>query len=304
MKRINANMHFDDLECIHEYLDLDKPKNKFMSVIDLSKVKLFKDKSYYNVSTDFYIITMKQGNNWDLKYGLNCFEFADFGISFIAPEQVVSIVDFGSKRPEGYSLLIHPAFLNNHDVHEQIKECDFFSYKYNRAANISREERFQFEYIFQSIINEFNTYNKFISRQIILTNLELLLLHAKRVYNNDIKDSYTKKYDLLIRVEDILNNYYKNKKYEEYPTVKFLSNSLNIESTELSAFLKKNTGFSTQQLIHQKIMEEAKILLATTDLSVAELAYKLGFSFPQSFSKLFRKKTNCTPLEYRSIYQL
>lgn len=302
MEDLKPNLHFDNLYYIHEYIGLEKPKNNLFTVVELEKVKLFKNKNYYNVSTDYYIITLKEGNNWDLKYGMNNFEFGDFGVSFIAPRQIVSIIDFEQKITKGYSILFHSAFLKNHALYNKISSYEFFSYKYNKAANISNEERELIKSFFNSIFYEHKKERNKLSRDIILSNIELILLYASRIYNTQTNDLYTKDYDILINLEEILNNFF-NTKQNKLPTVGFLANQLNLTPSYLSNLLKKRTGCSAQQMIHKKAIEKAKSLLATTQMSISEIAFDLGFEYSQSFSKLFKKKTNVSPLEYRKLYQ-
>ena len=225
---------------------------------------------------------------------------------FIAPKQVFSVETDGDYKLSGWMLLIHPDFFWQSSLAKSIKQYDFFSYSANEALHLSDKEETTIINIFQSIRQEYvSNIDKF-SQPLIIAQLEVLLNYSGRFYHRQFITRKISNHKILNRLEEILKEYFDHGNLTEsgLPTVQHIANELNVSSNYLSGLLKTLTGQSTQQHIHEKLIEKAKEKLSITTLSVSEIAYDLGFEHSQSFSKLFKTKTSFSPLEYRRSFNL
>jgi AraC-like DNA-binding protein len=201
-------------------------------------------------------------------------------------------------------ILIHPDFLWNTPLAKTIKQYEFFSYSVYEALFLSdREEAMlnaivnQIEQVYKANIDRF-------SQNVIIAQLELLLTYSERFYQRQFITRKIASHELLTRLEDYLSNYFKSGALAKQglPSVVHIAEALNISPGYLSGLLKSLTGQSTQQHLHNKLIDLAKEKLSTTNLSVSEIAYELGFEHLQSFSKLFKTKTCLSPLEFRHSF--
>lgn len=289
----------------HKLLGLPKPKHPLLSVIDLSKLT-FKDVNIWEqFSTSFYSIALKQETNTKVKYGQKIYDFDEGMLSFISPNQILALTNSDDIKVKGYVLFFHPEFLKYHSLVEKIHSYGFFTYAVDEALFLSDTEENTIITLLKSIENEYNNNIDNFSQDVILTNIELLLVYANRYYSRQFITRKNQTHDIVTKTEQLLSNYFKddNSLKSGLPTVKYLANELNVSSSYLSDLLKNSTGLTAQQHIHEKLIHSAKELLLTTKLSVSEIAYQLGFEYSQSFNKLFKKKTNKTPLIYRKEYQ-
>lgn len=289
----------------HRFLNLPKPKHPLISIINLEEVTFNAEPIWERFTTSFYVVALKQGETGKLKYGQNIYDFNEGILTFTSPKQVFSITNVDEIDITGYSLIIHPNFIQRHSLIKKIKEYGFFSYATNEALFLSDNEENTIITLLKSIENEYNNNIDNFSQNVILTNIELLLVYANRYYNRQFITRKNQINDIVTRTERLLSNYFKddNSLKNGLPTVKYLANELNVSSSYLSDLLKNSTGLTAQQHIHEKLINSAKELLLTTELSVSEIAYQLGFEYSQSFNKLFKKKTNKTPLIYRKEYK-
>jgi AraC family transcriptional regulator, transcriptional activator of pobA len=209
-----------------------------------------------------------------------------------------------ASKPEGWMLLIHPDFLWNTSLAKIIKQYEYFDYSVNEALFLSAKEEATIVNVVHNIEQEYlSNIDKF-SQSIIISQIETLLNYAERFYQRQFITRKISNHQILDRLEQLLSDYFNNDKSIKngLPTVQFVSVKLNVSSNYLSGLLKSLTGQTTQQLIHEKLIEKAKEKLSTTNLSVGEIAYELGFNHPQSFNKLFKSKTNFSPLEFRDSF--
>ncbi len=201
-------------------------------------------------------------------------------------------------------MLIHPDFLWNTPLAKAIRQYEFFDYSVNEALFLSEKEEATITGILKNIKDEYhNNIDKF-SQDIIISQIEVLLNYSDRFYHRQFITRKVTNHKILNRLEDILEEYFNGDDLTEkgLPSVQYIAEKLNVSPNYLSSLLKVLTGQSTQQHIHQKLIAKAKERLSTTDLSVSEIAYALGFEHPQSFSKLFKSKTNLSPLEFRKSF--
>jgi AraC family transcriptional activator of pobA len=253
----------------------------------------------------FYKISYKPNLGGRLKYGQDYYDFDEGGLLFAAPNQIIG--NHGGNDAEvcsQYTLLIHPDFFWNYPLAKKIKQYGFFSYSTNEALHLSDKEKETIIAIFKIIEEELNSRIDDFSQDVIISQIELLLNYANRFYKRQFITRKAVSSDLLQKMEEVLDEYFNNEKSLSagIPTVQYLSDKLNISPSYLSDMLRSLTGQNAQQHIHIKLIEKAKEKLSTTSLSVSEVAYELGFEHPQSFSKLFKTKTNLSPLEFRRSF--
>ena len=287
---------------IHRVAGIEKPNHPLISIVDVSKFT--NDADVNSVIFDFYAVSLKRGCD-NLLYGQQKYDFDEGLMAFIAPGQILRGEESGVPPDlKGWMLFIHPDFLWNTPLAKKIKQYEYFGYKINEALFLSDKEETMMNGIIDNIRHEYNSNIDKFSQDVIIAQLELLFTYAQRFYERQFITRKITNHQILGKLEDILENYFNNEDLlpKGLPTVQFVADSLNISSKYLGSLLKQLTGQSTQQHIHEKLIEKAKEKLSTTELSVSEIAYELGFEHSQSFSKLFKTKTNQTPLEFRESF--
>ncbi|HVX27011.1 MAG TPA: helix-turn-helix transcriptional regulator [Parafilimonas sp.] len=290
----------------HALRGLPKPEHPLISVIDYAKFQSLQNEKDVRLVFDYYSISVKQGVNGKLFYGQQEYDFNEGVMYFMAPNQVLRIENNRDEnlKPSGWMLLIHPDFFWNTPLATNIKRYEFFDYSVNEALFLSEKEKEILNNIIQNIRQEYHTNIDKFSEGIIISQIETLLNYSERFYQRQFITRKITNHKILDGLETILNDYFKSNDLatKGLPTVQFISNMLNVSPGYLSSLLKVLTGESTQQHIHNKLIERAKEKLSTTELSVSEIAYELGFEHPQSFSKLFKTKTKVSPLEFRQSF--
>lgn len=289
---------------MHRLLSLPKPEHPLISVINFADVKCHLDPSLQSVSYNFYSICIKKDFKGKMKYGQNYYDFDEGVMTFFSPGQVISTITADDIALTGWWLMIHPDFFHGYTLARTIKEYGYFSYAVNEALHMSDKEETMVSSIFQNIDTEYRSSIDNYSQDVMISHIELLLNYCNRFYNRQFITRKSASSDLLINLEALLADYFNSDKVQKngLPTVQYLSSALHISSNYLSDMLRTITGQSTQQHIHNKLIEKAKEALTTTSLSVSEIAYQLGFEHPQSFSKLFKSKTHTSPLEFRHSF--
>ncbi len=252
----------------------------------------------------FYGISLKKGVSGKLKYGQNYYDFDEGVLAMTAPKQILSVDSSENYKVSGYWLVFHADFILNYPLGKAIKNYGFFSYAVNEALHLSEKEEKMLKNIFKNIEQEYLTSIDQFSQDVMISHLELLLNYSNRFYNRQFLTRKKEGNDLLSKMEELLDSYFKNDKLVELglPTVQYFAEKMSVSPNYLSDMLRTLTGQSTQQHIHNKLIEKAKETLTTSNLSISEIAYQLGFEHPQSFSKLFKSKTNLTPLEFRASF--
>lgn len=296
---------FKTISDFHQFRGLPKPEHPLISVINLETVKMVYGKET-SLVLDFYSIALKRNFNARIRYGQQEYDFNEGILFFISPGQVFKIeVDpHSSFTQSGWMLLIHPDFLWNTPLARKIRQYEYFDYSTNEALFLSEKEEMTITGIMQDIQQEYHSNIDHFSQGIILAHLELLLSYGERFYHRQFITRKITNHKILNRLENIIAEYLDSDTLVQrgLPTVQYVADALNVSPNYLSGLLKVLTGQSTQQHIHDQLIEKAKEKLSTTDLSVSEIAYGLGFEHPQSFSKLFKIKTNQSPLEFRHSF--
>lgn len=299
-------LHIKNITEYHRLMQLPKPQHPLVSVINFADIKRKENVTVSSFTHGFYSIALKQVFNGKMKYGQQEYDFDEGVLAFVAPHQVmrIEVEDKQKLNHSGWLLIFHPDFLWNTILSKKIKNHDFFGYELTEALHLSDKEEIMLTDIMQNIDQEFNSNIDKFSQDVIISQLELLLTYSKRFYERQFITRKKSNHRILEQFETLLNDYFESKNLQPkgLPTVNNLSNSLNLSSNYLSRLLKTVTGKSTQEFIHEKLIQLAKEKLSTTELTVNEIAYNLGFEHPQSFGKLFKKKTELTPLEFRKLY--
>ncbi len=287
---------------IHRLMGLPKPHHPLIGIIDLTGLK--NNSGIDTVLFDLYVVSLKRGCD-KLHYGQQRYDFDEGLMAFMSPGQILRGEENGvPSHLEGWMLFIHPDFLWNTSLAKKIKQYEFFGYSANEALFLSDKEETIINAIIQNIQNEYHSNIDKFSQNIIISHLETLLNYAERFYQRQFITRKISNHQILDRLETLLSDYFNSDDLVTtgLPTVQYISDTLNVSPSYLRSLLKTLTGQSTQQHIHEKLIEKAKEKLSTTDLSVSEIAYDLGFEHLQSFSKLFKTKTKLSPLEFRQSF--
>lgn len=286
----------------HQLCGLSKPFHPLVSIVNLAEIDFFLNQDFWkHYTNNLYTISIKRGMTSKLIYGQTDFDFDDGVLVVTSPKQVISIEKLEKIELTGYKFIFHPDFIQGYALAKNIHDYGFFSYNNNKALFLSEKEEQIILNLFQSIEQECqNNIDKF-SQDVIIANIELLLVHIDRYYNRQFITRKKISNDILSKTEEVLNSYFETNT-SQLPTVQSIADQLNLSPTYLSDLLKNLTGLTAQQHIHEKLIEKAKELLSTTNLSVSEVAYQLGFEYPQSFNKLFKKKTDLTPMEFKQSF--
>lgn len=302
MKR--AAPSYIDLESIsdlHDLVQFPRPKHPLISIIDHTDfyAKRPKDSALYRFG--FYTISCKQFEGL-LHYGKGLYDFKEGSLLFTAPGQVI-----GSgpdvKVDEGWALFIHPDLLHGTSLGRKMHEYTFFQYETNEALHVSEEEKQILKDCLDKIAREYNQHIDKHTQSLIVSNIEVLLNYCNRFYDRQFYTRSKVNADVVQRFERLLKDYFNQPGLDEagLPAVSYFASQLNLSSGYLSDLLQKFTGKTTQEHIHLELLEKAKSLLWSTEKSISEIAYELGFEHPSHFSKLFKAKTGKTASEFRHL---
>jgi AraC-type DNA-binding domain-containing proteins len=300
---INVMNIINSISEFHRLLSLKPPLHPLVSVIHLEEVTFRQDGIWEQFFLNFYCISLKRDVRGKIKYGQQYYDFNKGIMSFTAPRQVQSLDVVNVKPGTGYLLVFHPDLLSNYPLSTTIKTYGFFAYAVSEALHLSEKEEQDIITILDKMDDEYRHIDRH-TQDIVVSQVDLLLNYANRFYERQFITRKKNAHDLLARFDAVLTDYVESGKTSAsgLPTVHFLAETLHLSPNYLSDMLRVLTGQNTQQHIQDKLIEKAKELLVTTSLSVAEIAYQLGFEYPQSLNKLFKNKTNLSPLEYRQSF--
>lgn len=288
----------------HKAFGLPAPQHPLISLVHFNKDNPFNTEMapIYDILS-FYKIAFITRNKGRLKYGLNFYDYNDGSMLFLAPNQLVGTTEY-NRETYCYILLIHPDFLLGHPLAKKIKQYSYFSYSSNEALHLSDPKKEIIFSIYQIMERELNSRIDEFSQEVVLAQIDLLLSYVNRFYRRQFITRKVLNNDILQKTESILDDYLNNQEslHLGLPTVHYLSEQLSISPGYLSDVLRSVIGKNTQQYIREKLTEKAKEILTSTDLTVGEIAYELGFEHPQSFSKMFKTQTGLSPLEFRSSF--
>lgn len=302
MKGQQNKLHkFRSLSEFHVMFGLPKPEHPLVSFIRLEDMKMPEEELSEYLVLDFYKIAYKDSIG-KAKYGQHHYDFGEGGLVFTAPGQLFEKPK--SNKSKGCILLVHPDFFLSYPLSKKIKQYGFFSYTTDEALHISEKEKNTLFSVFKIIEEELKSRIDDFSQDVIVSQIDLLLNYSSRFYKRQFTTNKAVNNDLMQQFETVLDFYF-NSDHElqnGMPTVQNVAEQLHVSANYLSDLLRSLTGLNTQQHIHQRLIETAKEILSATNLSISEIAYHLGFDYPQSFTRLFKSKTKMTPLEFRQSF--
>jgi len=294
----------DSVAAFHRICGLSRPQHPMISLVDYSQVEYQIEESEISWVQELYFMGFKRDIQGKLHYGQSQYDFDGGLMCFIAPRQLVRmIIDKSGIKPSGYLLAFHPDFIWNTPLAKTISNYKFFGYDVNEALFLSEKEEETLIGLFKGIEREYQSGIDEFTQNIIISQIEVILNYCERFYQRQFITRKKSNHQILDKLEHILEDYFKSEVINRgLPTANYIAESLNISTNYLGSLLKSLTGQTTQQHIHEKLIEKAKEKLSTTELSVSEIAYELGFEHSQSFSKLFKAKTDISPLEFRKSF--
>ena len=283
----------------HEFLGV-KTLHPLVSVIDLSEVPPIR---MARKNLGFYTVFLKDVKCGDLRYGRKMYDYQEGTLVFIGPGQIVGADDNGTRvQAKGWALLFHPDLLLGTSLGRKMKDYSFFSYEANEALHMSDREREIVIQCFQGIREELEHAIDKHSKALIAMNIELLLNYCMRFYQRQFITRSNANKDALTKFEQLLNEYFLSKlpMQEGLPSVKYFADKICLSSNYFGDMVKKETGKTPQEHIQDKVIEMAKEHIVETNETVSQIAYTLGFQYPQHLCRLFKKRVGCTPNEYRT----
>ncbi|SKB50162.1 helix-turn-helix domain-containing protein [Dyadobacter psychrophilus] len=251
-----------------------------------------------------YAVFLKNIKCGDMTYGCQPYDYEDGTLVFVAPGQVYGIDSKGvATKPSGYALIFHPDLIAGTHLGKIIKDYTFFSYEVSEALHLSKKERETIVDSFEKIKTEIDQNIDKHSKTLIVSNIELFLNYCMRFYDRQFITRINANKDILVRFEEMLNEYFKSGKTQTLglPNVAYCAERLNLSPNYFGDLIKKETGNTALDFIQSRVIEEAKVKIFDPNTSLGEIAYQLGFKYQQHFTRLFKQKTGVTPNEYRSL---
>lgn len=291
-------LKFETISDLTRRLRLNAPSHPLITLVNYDEVTVDLRDAGSWVVLDFYKITFKRDFNGSVKYGPGTYDFKEGGMAFLAPGQVVQMTANPGDY-QGYALYFHPDLLTHHSLAQRIHHYGFFNYTVAEALFLSAKEKLTMETLFQAISIELNNAIDQFSADVLISQLELLLNHSNRFYNRQFQTRKNMHHELISKMDEWLADRFDDAIIGGLPSPHELAIHLNVSQRYLSDMLRSLTGKTTQQHIHLALIDKAKVLLNQTGLTTAEIAYRLGFEHPQSFNKLFKQRTNLSPVQYR-----
>ena len=290
-----------NIETISEYNDMlgVETLHPLVSVIDLSRSKPMKHMRH---TFSFYVVFLKDEKNCDLLYGRQRYDYQKGSVISLAPGQVIGIEDTGEVfQPKGWALCFHPDLIRGTTLGRNMKEYSFFSYEVNEALHLSEKERTIFIDCLDKIQHELQYAIDRLSKRLISTNIELLLDYCLRFYERQFVTRSNVNHDILTRFERLLDDYFTGERAGQngLPSVKHCAGQLCLSPNYFGDLIKKETGKTAQEYIQHRLIDIAKERVLDPGKSLSQVAYELGFQYPQHFTRLFKKVVGQTPNEYR-----
>jgi AraC-like DNA-binding protein len=272
-----------------------------INVLDYEQLHLLPPGSY---SFDFYCIFFKETKCGDLRYGKELYDYQEESLVFVAPRQILAVEKYlPGIKPKGKSILFHADFIKNTALKNILQDYGFFAYASNEALHLSKKERKMVVGIIETIEMELQGNMDKHSKTLVISHLQLLLNYSTRFYDRQFFTREHVNKGILEKFETLLNNYFSSDKPQNIglPSVAWCAGELNLSANYFGDLIKKETGTSAQEYIQSKVIDVAKERIFDIDKSISEVAYELGFKYPQHFTRLFKQKTGHTPNEYRML---
>ncbi|MEL6667735.1 MAG: helix-turn-helix domain-containing protein [Bacteroidota bacterium] len=296
-------INIETVSQVHKMAGRSEPLHPLISVIKFTEEAARKDFDRLKVRSGLYFISLKAGHHCPMVYGRNTYDFESGSMIFIAPNQVMTFESPKTNASYGtWALVFHPDLIRKSPLGENIDQYNYFSYEANEGLHISEKEKDILFDLLGKIEYELNQNLDKHSQELIIATLELFLKYCDRFYDRQFYTRTNLNKDFVTSFERLLKDYYRSEKPFKLglPTVKYCGESLNMSPKYLSDLLKKETGKSTQEHIHHFVINKAKNQLLASSSSISELAYDLGFEYPQHFAKVFKRKVGMSPSQYRN----
>ncbi len=300
----------ESISQLKSFMGSSEVQHPLVTVVDFSKIEALPEKFASKFSTELYSIVLKGQHSGSIKYGRETYDFQEGTLVFMAPKQVVSVdedemeknVKQSTNNVMSWGIFFHPDLLRGSVLSQKIKEYSFFSYDSNEALHLSNKEKQMLTEIVAKIEDELAENIDKHSQNLIVSNIELLLNYCVRYYDRQFITRSSNNKEILTKFENLLKSYFlSDVESNGLPSVHYCASHLNLSPNYLGDLLKKETGKNAQEHIHYYLIEEAKNILLISNKSIGEIAFSLGFNYPQYFSKMFKKNTGLTPLEYRNL---
>ena len=291
----------DTVDCYNKLYGVET-LHPLVSVVDASEVQRdLPDNVTFNYG--LYALFLKQTKCGDLRYGKQTYDYQEGTVTSFAPGQVVEVRRDTSVRPQWQGLVFHPDLIRGTSLGQDIKQYSFFSYASNEALQLSEDEKGIYRDCLSKIKREISRPVDKHSRRLIVRNIELLLDYCLRFYERQFITRSKVNKGILSRFEDLLDDYFQSNlpQTKGLPTVKYFADRVNLSPNYFGDLVKKETGRTAQEYIQGKLIEVAKQEILGSDRSVSEIAYRLGFQYPQHFTRIFKKSVGCTPTGYRDL---
>jgi AraC-like DNA-binding protein len=290
------------LENIAQYNQLKEieTQHPLISVFDNSKTKVLPNHS--RIHFGVYAVFLKAAKCGELKYGRNSYDYDDGTLVFVAPGQVLEVNNEENYQPSGLALLFHPDLIKGTALGKKMSQYSFFSYESHEALHLSLKEQQIIKDLFGKLEYELSQSIDKHSKSIITNNIELLLNYCIRFYDRQFITRENMNTDILSKFEKFLNAYFQSETPQNLglPSVSYFADCLHLSPNYFGDLIKKETGKSAQEHIQLKLVDIAKERIFDTEKSVSQIAFELGFKYPQHFNRMFKKSTGFTPNEYRS----
>ncbi|HEU4789287.1 MAG TPA: helix-turn-helix domain-containing protein [Flavobacterium sp.] len=291
------------LEKVSQYNVLKdiETKHPLISVFDNSITKALPNHS--RMYFGFYAVFLKAGHCGELKYGRNNYDYDDGTLVFVAPGQVIEVNNEENYQPSGLALLFHPDLIKGTALGKQMSQYSFFSYDSHEALHLSSKEQQIIKDLFNKLEYELSQSIDKHTKSIITNNIELLLNYCIRFYDRQFITRENINTDILSKFENLLNIYFQSENAQNLglPSVGYFADCLHLSPNYFGDLIKKATGKTAQEHIQLKLIDIAKEKIFDTEKSVSQIAFELGFKYPQHFNRMFKKSTGYTPNEYRLL---
>ena len=292
---------FKSISAYMRDMGMPKPLHPLVALVKYDSDRVSRANAGRSFLVDFYKVSFKEDFHGQVKYGHGYYDFEEGGLAFLAPNQLITMSTEESCYEDGYNLYFHADLIRNYQLGRNIDQYGFFAYGVNEALLVSDKEKKVLIQLFDNIGAELDNNTDSFSQDVLVSQIELLLNYSNRFYNRQFLTRKAVHHDLISQMDDYLASRFADAK-GSVPTVLEVATHLNVTSRYLSDMLKSLTGQNAQQHIHARLIEQAKIALSSTRLSIAEIAYQLGFEHPQSFNKLFKRYTDITPNVFRKSF--
>lgn len=297
-------VRINSISQLHEIMELDPPKHPLISIIDANRIQMTQESIGIKIIYDFYMVSMKD-KSCGMEYGRNSFDFNEGVMIFSAPGQVYSptrAIEAG--EISGWMMLFHPDLIRNTHLGTSIEEYSFFNYDVFEALHLSDEEELIMNECVQNIQREYEQRIDNLSQRVLTSNIELLLNYSLRYYERQFNTRTTQSKDIVTQFESELRSYFSKDQQLKtgIPEVGYFADKANLSKHYFSDLMKKETGRTAKDHINEYLIAKAKTLLLSTQQSISEIAYDLGFNYPHYFTRLFTAKTGTSPSAFREIH--